>query len=432
MASPAAEGSYRNSADPGLGAFLMSAPHLDLDDVDFYSPDVQVCPFPFYRALRESRPVYQLPGTNIYVLSRHRDVLEAFTRPNIFSSHRPSLGGADPEFLAILAHGYRAEPTLTTSDPPAHTKYRKLIKSWFTASAVAAREPELRDTINELIDAFAGDGQVEFVGQFAEALPARIVGDFLGQPREMAPQLKRWARDISQSVNPVVPRDRALEYTRSSVEFQHYFAADMEAKQASPGADFLSFLVNAMIDGEPISMEALLDYVRVFITGGNDTVTSLLSNTMYYLLKNPDQLAEVQADRSMIPAAVEETIRYDTPGQFFTRLLEHGDAVVGGVTIPQGSRVLLMAGSANRDEQVFPDPDRFDIHRSTTPHLAYGHGIHFCLGAPLARLEARISFELLLERLPGLRPAIPIEQVRFIAQPILRQVEQLPLEFDRA
>jgi cytochrome P450 len=153
---------------------------------------------------------------------------------------------------------------------------------------------------------------------------------------------------------------------------------------------------------------------------------------MYYLLKNPDQLAEVQADRSLIPAAVEETIRFDTPGQFFTRLLEHGDAVVGGVTIPQGSRVLLMAGSANRDEQVFPDPDRFDIHRITTPHLAYGHGIHFCLGAPLARLEARISFELLLDRLPGLRPAIPIEQVQFIAQPILRQVEQLPLQFDPA
>jgi cytochrome P450 len=170
----------------------------------------------------------------------------------------------------------------------------------------------------------------------------------------------------------------------------------------------------------------------VFVTGGNDTVTSLLSNTMYYLLQNPDQFAEVLADRTLIPAAIEETIRYDTPGQFFIRLLEHGDAVVEGVTIPQGSRVMLLAGSANRDEKVFPDPDRFDIHRSTTPHLAYGHGIHFCLGAPLARLEARMSFELLLQRLANLRSAVPIEEVRFIPQPILRQVESLPLDFDIA
>jgi cytochrome P450 len=404
----------------------------NLDDADFYSPDVLTCPFPFYRALRESGPVYQLPGTNIYVLSRHRDVLEAFTRPNIFSSHRPPLGGADPEFLAILAHGYRTEPTLTTSDPPAHTAYRKLIKSWFTASAVAAREPGLRDTVNELIDGFAGDGQVEFVGQFAQALPSRIVGDFLGQPWEMAPKIKQWSHDISQAVNPVVPRERALEYTRVSVEFQHYFAADIEKKRANPGDDFLSFLITAKIGGEPLSTEALLDYVRVFVTGGNDTVTSLLSLTMYYLLKNPDQFAEVLADRSLIPAAIEETIRYDAPGQFFIRLLEHGDAVIGDVTIPQGSRVMLLAGAANRDEKVFPDPERFDIHRSTTAHLAYGHGIHFCLGAPIARLEARISFELLLARLANIRSAVPIEEVRFIAQPILRQVESLPIDFDIA
>jgi cytochrome P450 len=179
-------------------------------------------------------------------------------------------------------------------------------------------------------------------------------------------------------------------------------------------------------------MEVLLDYARVFVTGGNDTVTSLLSSTMYYLLAHPYQLAEVVADRSLIPAAVEETIRYDSPGQFFTRLTEHGDAVVDGVRIPQGSRVLLLAGSANRDERVFPDPDRFDIRRTTTPHLSYGHGIHFCLGAPLARLEARIAFESIFSRLADVRLAIPLEQVRFISQPILRQVERLPLEFRAA
>lgn len=407
----------------------MGEPHPE--DFEFDSADVQVCPFPFYDALRKNAPVHQLPGTQIYLLSRHSNVVEAFKRPDLFSSHRPPLGGGEPEFAEILARGYASEPTLTTADPPAHTKYRKLIKGHFTASAIAAREPFLRATVNELIDSFAGTGKVEFVEQFAEALPSRIVGDFLGQPREMAPQLKQWARDIVASVNPVVPREKALEFTHSSVEFQHYFAADIRQKRANPGPDFLSFLATATLDGKPLSMEALLEYVRVFITGGNDTVTSLLSNTMYYLLRHPEQFAEVLADRSLIPNAVEETIRYDTPGQWFTRLLENSDAQVGDVTIPRGSRVILLAGSANRDEEVFPDANRFDIHRNTQGHLAYGHGIHFCLGAPLARLEAKISFELLFERLHNIRLAIPIEDVRFVAQPILRQVESLPLEFRR-
>lgn len=402
------------------------------DDYDLFSAEVQVCPFPFYETLREQAPVYNVPDTNIYLLSQHSDVVQAFKRATVFSSHRPPVGGMDPEFAAVTARGWRAAPTLTTCDPPEHTKYRKLIKGWFSASSVAEREPVYRTNVNELIDAFVDEGRFDFIEQFAEALPVRIVGDFLGQPRELAPQIKEWANAIVKSVNPAVPRDEALGYTRTSVEFQRYFADDIEGKRAKPGSDFLSFLATATLDGEPLSMEELLDYLRVFITGGNDTVTSLLSNTMYYLLRDPEQFAEVLADRSLIPNALEEAIRIDTPGQWFTRLLEQGDVVVDGVTIPQGSRVILIAGSANRDPEVFSDPDRFDIHRDTSGHLAYGHGSHFCLGAPLARLQGRISFELLFERLPKLRLAIPIEDVRYVAQPILRQIESLPLEFDAA
>jgi cytochrome P450 len=402
------------------------------DQYDLFSSEVQVCPFPFYGVLREHAPAYRVPGTDIYLLSRYSDVIQAFKRANVFSSHRPPVAGADPELAAITSQGYRSEPTLTTCDPPEHTKYRKLIKSWFTASSIAEREPVYRATVNELIDGFVHEGHFDFVEQFAEALPVRIVGDFLGQPRELAPQIKDWANAIVKSVNPAVPRDEALEYTRKSVEFQHYFAADIEKKRANPGTDFLSFLAATSLDGEPLGMEVLLDYLRVFITGGNDTVTSLLSNTMYYLLCYPDQFAEVLADRALIPNALEEAIRIDTPGQWFTRLLEHGDAVIDGVTIPQGSRVIVIAGSANRDPEAFPDPDRFDIHRETTGHLGYGHGIHFCLGAPLARLQGKISFELLFERLPNLRLAIPIDEVQYIAQPILRQLESLPMEFDAA
>lgn len=396
----------------------------------FDSDEVQTCPFPAYQAMRDSAPVHRLPGTDIYMVLRYQDVLEGFKRPGLFSSHRPALG-TDPEILAVLEQGYRTEPTLTTADPPKHTAYRKLIKGWFTVSAIAEREPTLRRTVDEIIDDFAGDGRVEFVSQFAEALPMRIVGDFLGQPRSMAPQLRLWAQAIVKAVNPALSRDEAMHAAGVAVDFQHYFAEDIAAKRREPGEDFLSFLANAKLDGEPLSLEALLDYVRVFITGGNDTVTALLSNTMYQLLAHPDQLREVIEDPSLIADALEEGIRYDSPGHWFTRTTENSDVTVGDVTIPRGSRVMLVAGSANRDPEMFPDPDTFDIHRNAGGHLAYGHGIHFCLGAPVARLESRIAFERLFARLPGIRLEIPLDQVTMAPQTIIRRIERLPLAFDR-
>ena len=399
-------------------------------EVRFDSDEVQTCPFPAYQAMRESGPVHRLTGTDIYMILRYKDVLEAFKRPGQFSSHRPPLG-TDPEILAVLERGYRTEPTLTTQDPPKHSAYRKLIKGWFTASAIAEREPTLRRTVDEIIDDFADDGRVEFVSQFAEALPMRIVGDFLGQPRSMAPQLKQWAHAIVNAVNPALSRNEAVYYAGVAVDFQHYFAEDIAAKRREPGDDFLSFLVNAELGGEPLSLAELLDYVRVFVTGGNDTVTALLSNTMYQLLAHPDQLREVIEDPSLIPNALEEGIRYDSPGHWFTRTTENADVTVGDVTIPQGSRVMLVCGSANRDPEMFPDPDTFDIHRNAAGHLAYGHGIHFCLGAPVARLESRIAFERLFARLPGLRLEIPLDQVPIAPQTIIRRVERLPLAFDR-
>jgi cytochrome P450 len=398
-------------------------------EIRYDSEDVQTCPFPAYRAMRETGPVYRLPGSEVYLITRYEDVLEAFKRPDLFSSHRPSLA-SDPEISAVLAKGYPTEPTLTTQDPPKHTAYRKLIKGWFTASAIAEREPVLRSTVDDIIDEFAGDGRVEFVSQFAEALPMRIVGDFLGQPRSMAPQLKRWAQAIVAAVNPTLPREQAIHYAGVTVEFQQYFVDDIAAKRREPGEDFLSFLVNAELNGAQLSLAELLDYVRVFVTGGNDTVTALLSNTMYQLLAHPDQLQEVIDDRSLIPNALEEGIRYDSPGHFFTRTTENGDVTLGDVTIPQGARVMLVAGSGNRDPEAFPDADRFDIHRNAGGHLAYGHGIHFCLGAPVARLESRIAFERLFERLPNLRLGIPIEDVPIAPQTIIRRVERLPLLFD--
>jgi cytochrome P450 len=399
-------------------------------EIRFASDEVQTCPFPAYQAMRDSGPVHQLPGTDIYMILRYQDVLEGFKHPGLFSSHRPALG-TDPEILAVLERGYRTEPTLTTADPPRHTAYRKLIKGWFTVSAIAEREPTLRRTVDEIIDDFAGDGRVEFVSQFAEALPMRIVGDFLGQPRSMAPQLKLWAHAIVSAVNPALGRDEALHYAGVAVDFQHYFAEDIAAKRREAGEDFLSFLATAELDGEPLSLAELLDYVRVFITGGNDTVTALLSNTMYQLLAHPDQLREVVEDPSLIANALEEGIRYDSPGHWFTRTTENSDVTVGDVTIPRGSRVMLVAGSANRDPEMFPDPDTFDIHRNAGGHLAYGHGIHFCLGAPVARLESRIAFERLFTRLPGIRLEIPLDQVPIAPQTIIRRIERLPLAFDR-
>ena len=340
------------------------------DEYDFGSPELQACPHEFYRLLRESAPVYKIPGREAFILSRHADVQHALRTPAEFSSRRRPTGGSDPEIAAIRAQGHQLVPTLTNNDPPSHTKYRKLISGAFTPRATAGREASIRELTNLVIDDFVDDGRVDFVSQFAARLPVYVLADSLGQPRELGDQMRDWAKAVNQSVNPMIPRDQAIEYQRTIIEFLDYFAGEVERARAHPKDDFLTQLATAETDGELLSMEEVLDLLRVFITGGNETMTSLLSGMMFHLLRT-GQYNEVVADRSLLPAAVEESLRYEGSAHWFPRMVERDDVEIGGVHIPPGSQVVIALASANRDDAVFPDADEFDIHRRTSGHLGF-------------------------------------------------------------
>jgi cytochrome P450 len=403
------------------------------DDFDLGSPEVERCPYPFYAAMRRLCPVYRFPDGSGYFLAKHADVLAALMRPNHFSSHRPTLGQGDPEFEAIAADGYREVPTLTTNDPPAHSRFRRLISRSFKRPLIVRMEPHIRDIVDLLIDRFVDKGRVEFISEFADLLPSYVIADVLGEPREMQPQVKQWAIAITGAVSKIISREQALEYKRQFVEFQHHYAARIEERRAAPGDDLISELVTATGEGdEPLSTEEILDILRVVVNGGNETTAALIGNAMYFLLREPEKLSEVRADTTLIPGMLEEALRLDSPSQWLPRMIEGEDAEVRGVRIPVGSRVLMGWASANHDEDVFPDPERFDIHRDTRNHLAFGHGAHFCPGAALARAESRIAFEELFRRLGDIRPAKPIDDVRYTAQPIIRHIDRLPIEFTAA
>lgn len=373
-------------------------------------------PFEFYAALREQAPVHEVPGL-FFLISRHDDVLEVLRQPLLFSSRSgPSLTPPPPEVLEIVEQGYPQVPTLLTNDPPDHLRYRMRVSRAFAGRRVEVLEPQIRRVAHALIDDFAADGCVELVSRFAVPLPLTFIADQFGVPREDMALFKRWSDDSVAPLGGMLPAERQVECARSVLEFQRYFAKRIEEHRAAPRAD----------------MPELINILHQFLVAGNETSTNMIASAMMLLLRNPDQLAAVVADRSLIPNLVEETLRLESPVQGMLRTATD-DTELAGVKIPSGSRVMLLYASANRDPHEFPDPDRFDVRRpNARHHLAFGRGEHFCVGAALARKEGVVAFECLLERLAHLR--LPAGRNRFTHTPsfLLRGLEQLHIGFDSA
>ncbi len=410
----------------------MTAVDGDTDDAQtFGSPEYNACPYAFYTKARAASPAYEIPDVGAFLVTRFDSVLAAARTPEAFSSHRPKFGAGDPELEAIMAEGYPAVPALVTADPPEHTRYRKLVNKPFTAGAVARHEPLIRDTVTELINAFIDKGEFELLTDFAVQLPIRVIGLIMGVPSEDQPHFSRWADVIAESVSGYLPRERALECARGLVEMQHYFAALIERRRADPGDDLISHLVTAEEDSErPLDVPEILELIRIFLAGGTESTASLLGSAFYLMLTHPDQFAQVRADHTLIPAMLEETLRLESPVQWNPRMVENPDVALDGVAVPPGSRVLLSWGAANRDPEKFgPDADEFNIHRPRVSHAAFGHAFHFCLGAPLARLEASIACEQLLTRLGDIELAVPAGELTFVGHGVVRRVERLPLRF---
>jgi cytochrome P450 len=376
-------------------------------------------PYPVYRRLRDEAPLYHDERLDLWALSRFDDVQAAAKDWETFST---SLGGfgndIDDTYQLFLPAG-----DLAGVDPPLHTRLRGALRLAFSPSALRSRfEPIVRGKVVELIDAFADAGHADFARDLARPLPGTTMFSWFGFPEADHPQLLAWfgemlERDRGERALP----ERALA---GRDRMRAYMQAAAAERRIAPREDLMSFLVEANDAGQ-ISADELLGASMLLFVAGITTTSGLISNSLLHLDRCPDQRDLMRDDPSVIPAAIEELLRYDAPIQTLARTATRDVAAHDGV-IPEGARVALVWASANRDERRWIDPDRLDISREPQRHVSFGDGIHHCLGAPLARLEARIVFEELFKRIPEYAVSGPIVRIK---TPTDRALESLPVEF---
>ena len=388
----------------------------NITSVNMVSPEVLECPYPYYKRVREEAPVHQTP-LGFWAVSRYEDVLSVVRNPEHFSSLSQSNSFATPpppEVIEISKQGYPRVNTLLSNDPPSHTQFRNLVNKAFLPKRVAQLEDSIRAIANDLLEKFVNDGKVDLVTQFAVGLPLTVIADALGVDRADMPKFKKWSDDSVAPLSGLLTPERQIECAHSRIELQKYMVERIKEREIELRDDLLSDLVKARFDsgeraGKGMTMPEMLDVIAQLLVAGNETTTKLIAAATLMLIENPDQMEKVRADFSLIPNLVEEALRMEAPVQMLPRFTTT-DVEVGGVAIPKGSIVMAMYGCANRDEAKYPDADRFNVERDNArTQLAFGQGPHFCVGAALARSEARIAFELLLSRLNNIALA-PVEE----------------------
>ncbi len=406
-------------------------------NIDLMDPEVQKCPYDAYASLRRECPVYQMPSTGQYVVSTYAELQEVLRRPDVFSNRMPLKnrrpGGPNLDVAAIYRdEGWEPTTTLQRTDPPDHQRYRQYIDRTFTASRVRKLASYIDGVANDLIDTFINEGHVEFVADFAVQLPCLVIADQFGVTREDAPKLKYWSDAAMEALGLMISPEREIECARIAVEAQHYFAAQFEARQKNPLDDMMSDMVRPAEDGaDPMSMQELLDMMSQLLNGGNQTTTSSLAIGLKLLIDHPDQMTSLRDDPTLMGNFVEEVLRLETPVQGLFRVVTQ-DTVLGGTDIPEGAVVMLLYGSANRDEDKFEHEADFDIRRRNAgAHLAFGAGTHFCPGAMLARQEMASSFKAILSRLGNIRFADGLNSFDYPPSLVHRNLKDLHLTFDK-
>jgi cytochrome P450 len=359
---------------------------------DFFSDDMRRNPYPVYDQLRSASPVFHVsPPFDAWLIFDYEGVWRALNDHDAFSSKVPS----PPNWFLFF-------------DPPRHTKQRGLIARAFTPRVVANLEPFIRRLSRELLDAVMESGEMDLVAEYAAPLPMTVIAELIGMSGVDLPRFKRWSDGIlkiSYTRSGAEAAAAALqEFSAVTAEMDNYLTELIARRRAAPEDDLITRLVEAEVDGERLTQQEILGLFQLLIVGGQETTVNLIANAMLSFFEYPDQLARLRAAPDLLPVAIEEVLRYRAPLQWAMRTPRR-DVELHGQVIPAGKLVLPMIGSANRDPKQFWDPNRFDIARDPNPHIAFGHGIHACLGAPLARLEARIALTDLLERLRNFRLA---------------------------
>ena len=411
---------------------MSSSIGFDFDPLD---PRVLEDPYPFYAHLRRHHPVYELPRRGFLAVSRYRDVLDVLRQPERFSSAAMGAAVARPrEFAPQREEDPDPAPaeewiSIVGTDGARHTRLRNVVNRGFTPARIAALAPRVRAIAHELAEPLLEAGRGDFVAEFAVPFPVTVIAELLGVERERRADFKRWSDAAMAGVFETLGPDEGRRVGERLAEMGDYFDGVIEARRAHPGTDLISALIRAEEEHGALTATEVKTMVFTLLVAGSVTTTYLLANAMRALLAHPDELARVTADPGLIPSLVEEALRYDTPLTMLWRTATR-DVELAGVPIPRGATLACLFGAANRDEAAFPDPDRFDVARNPRDHLAFGQGVHYCLGAALARLEARIAFERLLARMR--KPVLDEERVCWLNSLVFRGPTRLRLRFGRA
>jgi len=403
-----------------------SVPSEPLSLYHLLEPEVLADPYPLFEQLRSYDPVYWDPFLHVYVLTRYDDVLYVL---NKFSAERTptaeqlaAMGMAD---LGPIAQVMVRQ--LLFLDPPAHTRLRALASAAFAPSRVARLRFHIGEITNELLDKVVANGRMDMIADLATPLPAAVTAEMLGLPACDRDRLKSWSADFAEMLgnfqhNP----GRAMQVLRSLDELTHYLRAAIRDQSEQCRTGLIGALLSAEQNGDKLTEDEVIANTIITMVGGLETTTNMIGNGLLALLRHPESLDQLRADRSLIPSAVEEILRYDCPSQHTARLAP-ADCELGGKSIRRGQGVIAVMAAANRDPERFPEPNRFNVRRTNNRHLAFGWGAHFCFGAALARIEGQVAFDAILRRLGNIKlDALKLEWRNNLG---LRGLVRLPISF---
>jgi cytochrome P450 len=364
---------------------------LVLDPYDYHFHED---PYPYYRRLRDEAPLYRNDELKFWALSRHHDVLQGFRNSTALSNaYGVSL---DPVSRSADAHKVMS---FLAMDDPGHLRLRTLVSKGFTPRRIRELEPRVRELAKTHLEAALQSESFDFIAEFAGKLPMDVISELMGVPEPDRPRIRALADGVLHREEGLA--DVPQSAVQASIDLMTYYTELIADFKKTPSDNLTSALLEAEIDGDRLTDEEILAFLFLMVIAGNETTTKLLGNAVYWAARNPDQLAQLFADHTKIPLWVEETLRYDTSSQILARTVAH-DLTMYGTTVPEGDVLLLLPGSANRDDRVFPDPDDYRIEREIGSKLvSFGSGAHFCLGAHLARMEGRVALEELLNRIRG-------------------------------
>jgi cytochrome P450 len=380
--------------------------------------------------------VYHCPQTGIYFVSDFETVTK-IAKDHATFSNRFALAATgdqkvDPRITEIQAQGYPPVDTMLTQDPPVHRRYRGMVNQAFTARRVATLEPEIEKVCHELIDKFIDRGEAEFIVEFCEPVPMIVIAEQLGVPLSDYELFKSWSDAFVAQLSRMATPDEEVEAAKLILAYQHYFVARIEERRADPHDDIISDIVHAKFEDErPLNIPEMLSIIQQLLVAGNETTTNAIAEAVLMWTQYPDQFAKLKANRDLVPNLVEETLRLSTPTANMWRVVTT-DTEIQGTPVPAGSMVQIRFSSANRDESKFPDPHRFDVERENAKsNIAFGYGVHMCIGASLARKEMDVAFRVLLERFDEFELACDPAELTYAPNVLLRGLSRLPVRFNR-